>query len=112
MLNGVGTIYGEIFCALTRRFQRVHFGTELCLIQIKQNPWFRHARTPHAATAAAAVKQKQYRGIGSLLLAQICRAKRCPIDGPVDSADQAGTTHDIAECDRNEIMDNPRHRNN
>ena len=45
------------------------------------------------------------------LLAQIGGTKRRPIDDPVHSADQTGTTDDIAECDRNEIMDNPGYRN-
>ena len=38
-------------------------------------------------------------------------AKRCPIDGPIHSANQACTTHNIAKGDRDEIMDNPGYRN-
>ena len=67
----------------------------------------------HEALEEGCVVKIEYPGINLslLLLAQIRRTKRCPIDSPVDSADQASTTHDIAECDRHEIVDDPRDRN-
>jgi len=34
-------------------------------------------------------------------------AERCPVDRPVDDTDKAGAAHDIAECDRYEIVDDP-----
>src|SRR5260370_17101412 len=53
-------------------------------------------------------------GIRSLdlpILAKRRRAKRGPINCPVQSANQASTTHNVAESDGNEIMNDASYRN-
>jgi hypothetical protein len=34
-------------------------------------------------------------------------AESCPINSPIHCADEAGTANDVAERDRNEVMDDP-----
>jgi len=39
------------------------------------------------------------------------RADALSVDYPVDKADEPGAADDIAECNRDEIVDDPRYRN-